>query len=142
MFGDGWFTTEEEYVANMERIADILLPRYDKVIFTTTTPITPENQCNTNDETARGNELTVPVLRKKGVIINDLYGTVIKDVDRYIRKDDAVHLTDEGIEVCSKQIADLIREVSKNLDDTTAKTSNTVSGGALKGLPVISRDNL
>ena len=43
LFGDGLFSTEDEYITNMLRIADILVSNYDKVIFATTTPVTDKN---------------------------------------------------------------------------------------------------
>ena len=46
LFGDGTFTTEAEYIENMCRIADILLSKYDKVIFATTTPVSEKNIYN------------------------------------------------------------------------------------------------
>ena len=48
LFGDGYFSSEDEYRANMLRIADILLSKYDKVIFATTTPVSGENMYNRN----------------------------------------------------------------------------------------------
>ena len=35
LFGDGWFTSEQEYIENMLRVADLLLARYEKVIAVT-----------------------------------------------------------------------------------------------------------
>lgn len=136
LFGDGLFTSEEEYVANMERIADILLSRYDKVIFATITPVTEANPYNSNRDIERYNSLIVPILRKKGVIINDLYGSLAGDIDKYIRKDDNIHLTDAGIELCSKQVADIIKETAKTLDTVSKKRVNTVSDNAFSGAPV------
>ena len=37
--------------------------------------------------------------------------TVAADIPRYIREDDLIHLTDEAIEVCARQVADAIRSV-------------------------------
>ena len=112
LFGDGLFTSEGEYVENMLRIADILLSKYDKVIFATTTPVTEQNKYNKNADIEKYNDLIVPLLEEKGVIINDLYKLVSSDIDQYIRKDDNIHLTDEGIAVCTKQVADTIKAVS------------------------------
>ena len=117
IFGDGCFTSEQEYVDNMLRIADILLKRYGKVIFATTTPVTLQNEFNENCDIRRYNELIVPLLKEKGIIINDLYSIVNSDIDRYIRKDDNVHLTDAGIEICANQVADMIRKASETLEE-------------------------
>ena len=115
LFGDGLFTSESEYVKNMLRIADILVSKYDKVIFATTTPVTIQNKRIKNSDIEHYNDLIVPLLKEKGIVINDLYKLVSSDIDKYIRKDDNIHLTDEGIEVCGKQVTDMIRSVSQSL---------------------------
>lgn len=115
LFGDGLFTSEAEYVDNMLRIADILVAKYEKVIFATTTPVTRENKYNKNSDIKRYNDLIVPLLVEKGIIINDLYSAVLFDIDKYIRKDDNIHLTDEGSKICAEQVADIIRTVSQTL---------------------------
>ena len=114
VFGDGVFTSEAEYVTNMSRIADILLDRYDKVIFATTTPVSNKNIYNKNEDIERYNRLIVPKLLEKGVIINDLYSLVADDIDRYI-SDDTVHLTDEGARMCAAMVADVIRNTAETL---------------------------
>ena len=134
LFGDGLFTPESEYVENMLRIADILIKRYDKVIFATTTPVTMQNQYNSNADIKRYNDLIVPLLKEKGVIINDLYQLVSSDIDKYISKDDNLHLSDEGIKVCAEQVADTIRKVSQSVNQNVEKlysfTDDTNSIGA------------
>ena len=51
IFNDGrLFTSLDEYVDNMLRIADILLKRCEKVIFATTTPITLANPYTKNSD--------------------------------------------------------------------------------------------
>ena len=116
ILGDGrLFTSDEEYVDNMLRITDILLSRYEKVIFATTTPVSLKNVYNKNEDIKRFNDILVPKLLEKGVIINDLYSTVIADLDRFICGD-TIHLSPDGIEVCSKQVADMILETAKTLD--------------------------
>ena len=68
-----------------------------------------------NHNIERYNALIVPILEKKGIIINDLYPLLASDVDKYIRSDDYIHLTEAGIEVASKQVADVIRKVAGTL---------------------------
>ncbi len=107
------FSSPEEYLETMLRIAKHLKANHKVVIFATTTPVRPENPNNDNDRIAKYNALVVPELEKLGVIINDLNGLVSKDIKGYIREDDLIHLTDKGIEDCGKQVADLIRKHSK-----------------------------
>ncbi len=120
LFGDGLFSTEDEYVQNMLRIADLLLQKYDKVIFATTTPVASENQYNSNADIERYNALIVPLLQAKGVIINDLHKLVSADIDRYICEDH-IHLSPEGIKVCSEQVAGIIRSVAETLPSDESK---------------------
>ena len=115
LFGDGTFTPIDEYVKLMSRIADILLSRAKKVIFATTTPVTEENQHNSNDDIIAFNKALVPVLNAKGVIINDLHALVYPNIDAFIRKDDNIHLTDKGIDACAEQVTRIIREVAESL---------------------------
>ena len=115
LFGDGPFSTEDEYVSNMLRIADILLARHEKVIFATTTPVTDRNPHDKNPVIEHYNNLIVPLLEAKGIIINDLHAAVARDIDRYIRKDDNIHLTQAGAELCAGQVADTILTVAKTL---------------------------
>ena len=121
LFEDGLFTSESEYVENMLRIADILIARYDKVIFATTTPVTMQNRHIKNTDIERYNTLLVPLLKEKGIIINDLYQLVSTNIDKYIRKDDNVHLSDEGVKVCAEQVADTIRKVSQSVKQNVEK---------------------
>jgi len=125
LFGDGSFTSESEYIENMLRIADILVARYDKVIFATTTPVTKQNQHNKNSDIERYNALIVPLLKENGIIINDLYQLVSSDIDKYIRKDDNIHLSDEGVQVCAEQVADIIRKVSQTLGQNRGENLNS-----------------
>jgi hypothetical protein len=113
--GDDFFTPIDEYVSNMTRIADELLRRYDKVIFATTTPLNKHPEFNDSVDVERYNSVIVPILEAKGIIINDLYTPMSKDIERFVRADDHIHLTDEGNEICAKKVADLILSVANEL---------------------------
>ncbi len=133
ILGDGMlFTSDEEYVENMLRVADILLKRYEKVIFATTTPVSLKNIYNKNENIKRFNDVLVPKLIEKGIIINDLYSTVIADLDRYIC-DDTIHLSQEGVEVCSRQVADIILKTAKELDGNSRSETLTAH---IDGAPI------
>lgn len=115
IFNDGrLFTSLDEYVDNMLRIADILLKRCEKVIFATTTPITLANPYTKNSDIEKYNDALVTKLKEKGVIINDLYSLVATDIDRYL-SDDNIHLSKEGVLLCAKQVADTILSVEATL---------------------------
>ncbi len=108
LFDDGPFTPQEFYVSQIMRIADILLSRGKKVIFATTTPVRPENRHNRNDVIGRYNAAVVPLLREKGVAINDLYAVVARDIYANVC-DDTIHLSPEGIRLCAESTAAAIR---------------------------------
>lgn len=116
IFSDGTFTSEAEYTENMCRIADILLSRYDKVIFATTTPVSEKNIYNKNSDIERFNEIIIPLFEKKGIIINDLYSLIASDIDRYIC-DDTIHLSEEGSIAAAKQVSEIILKTAKELAD-------------------------
>ena len=114
LFGDGTFSTEEEYRDGVVRIARLLKSRHDIVIFATTTPVRQENIYNKNENIARFNAIAVEALEKEGVIINDLNSLLIGDVDRYICSD-LIHLSVEGVDVCAEAVAAKIREAAATL---------------------------
>lgn len=115
LFGEGTFSSVDEYVNNMLRIADILLKITPNVIFATTTPVRDEHKHNSNDDIRKFNEALVPELIKKGIIINDLYSTIYNKRAELIRDDDLIHLNEKGIELCAKQVADCIKSVTEKL---------------------------
>lgn len=110
LFGDGQFSSTEEYVNNMLRIADILLKITPNVIFATTTPVREGYPYQTNDDISRLNAAIVPELKEKCIAINDLYSLVYPIKERILRTDDLIHLNDDGIEVCSQQVAKTIKK--------------------------------
>jgi lysophospholipase L1-like esterase len=114
LFGDGTFSTEDEYIENIVRIAKILKSRCEKVIFATTTPVRPENKHNKNSTIARFNEIAVEALTSEGVIINDLNSLLVNDIERYICSD-LIHLTDEGVEKCAAAVADIVSKTAREL---------------------------
>ncbi len=108
LFGDGSFSTEEEYVSNVMRIIDNLEGKYKKIIFATTTPVLPTNKFYRQGVTERFNSIIVPRLLERGVIINDLYTPLGADKERYL-SEDGVHLSGEGIELAASMVAESVR---------------------------------
>ena len=99
----------DHYVRTVCRIADQLLKNAKKVIFAATTPVTAAHTTIFNADIERYNGAVVPLLREKGVLISDLYSLMAADIDRFIRKDDNIHLTEDGAAVCAAAVADAIR---------------------------------
>lgn len=109
IFGDGPFTPLEEYVETMLRIAKLLQSYGKKVIFATTTPTHPEYPYHTLERIRHYNETIVPLLRERGIAINDLFSVMIDHrVDGIC--EDLIHLNDHGIELCAAQTASAIKE--------------------------------
>lgn len=111
LFGDGLFSSKEEYVATMERIANILLKITPHVIFATTTPVRDEYPYQNNADIQMLNAAVVPVLKAKGIQINDLFSSVYPSRAEMIRDDDLIHLNEKGIDICSKQVINAIKSV-------------------------------
>lgn len=106
------FTSLEEYIDNMTRIVRHLKDKNKKLIFATTTPVLAHHYCNSNEDIIKYNKAIVPLLMEMGVEINDLFSLVSESPCDYIREDDAIHLSDKGIEVTAKQVAEHIRALS------------------------------
>ena len=118
LFGDGPFTPLDAYVEEMLRLANLLKKRTRVLIFATTTPVREENPYNRNTDIVAYNGALVPKLREIGVQINDLYTPLATDIPRYIRADDLIHLTKEGIALCATQVEQAIRRAAEGLCDT------------------------
>lgn len=103
----GHFTDPAVYVQNLERIASILKTYGRRVIFATTTPVNDANPYNNNSTIALYNKLAIDALTPMGIEINDLNALVSTDIDKYICED-LIHLTDEGIALCGKRVAEVI----------------------------------
>ena len=113
LFGDTSFTPIDVYTDTLKRIASYLKKITDKVIFATTTPVTANSAHNRNETISQFNRSAVSALEPMGIKINDLYNLVLPKIDIYIRKDDNIHLTEEGILACAEQVADCIRKADK-----------------------------
>lgn len=107
-------TLLDDYVRTMSRIADLLLYQAKKVVFATTTPVTAVHPDIANADIERYNTTLVPLLQEKGVIINDLHALVAADIDHFVRKDDNIHLTEDGNAICAEAVADAIRHACWN----------------------------
>lgn len=101
---------------NMLRIADILLKWGKTVIFATTTPTHPDYEYAAYDRTIAYNAMLTAELKKRGVIINDLFSLMDEHrLDGIC--EDLIHLNDKGIELCANQVAKTIREaLTKNTE--------------------------
>ena len=134
LFGDGLFTSEEEYVENMLRIAKILKAEHEVVIFATTTPVSEKNQYNKNSDIKRYNDILVPKLQEMGILINDLYSAVAENIDEYISEDN-IHMSESGIALCARLTADCIRNAALSLPEKEI-AEDTLADVDENGVPV------
>lgn len=112
LFDDGTFTSEEEYVEDMLRIARHLLKITPNVIFATTTPTKPTYTYTRNDKIDRFNEIIVPRLKEMGIVINDLNSLLRGKEDEMICNDE-LHLSEKGAEICAKAVCNAIKSFEK-----------------------------
>ena len=132
LYGDGAFTPIDEYVSTMLRIARILKERATTVIFATTTPVRPENVHNKNEVIEAYNAALVPRLQEMGIVINDLYTPLSRDVYRYICED-PIHLSAEGVELSADMVTKAVLSEIKKLPhtrETVEKAQENASIGA------------
>ena len=112
LFGDGEpFTDLCEYISNLTRIAKNLLKITPNVIFATTTPVLPDKADNNNERIKEYNAAAIRALTPLGIKINDLFSAVNSDLERYIRADDKIHLTDDGIDLCADLVVKSVKEI-------------------------------
>ena len=109
LFGDGAFTPIDAYCDLMVRIARVLKTYGKTVIFATTTPTHPDMWGHDRTRLNSYNAAVTAALRAEGIIINDLHATIAADIDKYIVSD-YLHLSEEGIEVAAKQVAECIKQ--------------------------------
>ena len=112
LFGDGTFTDINDYVRTMVRIGKQLTGMCGKVIFATTTPVWPEYFYNRNTDIKAFNDAVTPELEKLGIVINDLYSEIVKDIPRYISSADMLHLSEEGEMLCAEKTVRMIKSLA------------------------------
>lgn len=98
----------DSYLSTMDRISDILMRNTKTLIFATTTPVTPVHPDIRNEDIDRYNSAVVSLLMKKGIVIDDLHSLIAADIDRFVRKDDNIHLTEDGNSLCAESVAGII----------------------------------
>lgn len=110
LFGDGPFTSLEEYKATTLRIVSILQSWGCKMIFATTTPTHPDYQYHSDERIRQYNQVLAKELQEKGVYINDLYAAMSEYRIDSLREDQ-LHLNEKGIEICAACVAKAVRRV-------------------------------
>ncbi len=123
---DGSFTKKDEYVRNILSIARELKRFNVPVIFATTTPVNAEDisavatpsvdapEAETvfkqdNKRIKEYNDAVVSELKKRDIIINDLYSLVINDRQKYICSD-GIHMNEDGIKILGDAVVENIKK--------------------------------
>ena len=121
-FGDGPFSSTEQYVETMLRIARILKSRCDVLIFATTTALGEEvvdiveEGIIIRESVIRDfNAALVPKLEEMGVVINDLYALTAEHRE-YIRPD-KFHLSELGIKKVGEEVTKVIKTAAKTIKE-------------------------
>lgn len=108
----------DQYRDNLLEIAKRLQESGAKVVFATTTPVPKSLLGEPNpgplspktrlfEEVGSRNEMAVAELKKKGVMIDDLYSVILPVLEKYQRAND-VHFTKEGSDLLAKAVAESI----------------------------------
>lgn len=103
-----------DYEKNLRAIVARLKQTGAKLIFATTTPIPPPplKPERTFGDVKEYNAIATRVMKELGVPVNDLYGHMLPEFERYHRPSD-LHYTDEGSEFLAKKVASEIESALK-----------------------------
>lgn len=112
--------SEDLYIENVERIIKYIHYCWPecRVIWATTTPVDEEKanaahkEANDfsryNEDVIRYNELSVDLVNRLGVPVNDLYKFVVEGEKDKIMQEDGVHFTNFGCQLLAEKVADAI----------------------------------
>ncbi len=128
---EGCFTDLEEYVDTLRRILVQLRKTGAKIIFATTTPVSPKkaylsdtnHSIHRNSDIELYNKYAVEFMKEQGVQVNDLYSLICHDLDMYIGDGgrDIIHPSVAGVEVLSDAVSSCIRDACKDLKTTVKR---------------------
>lgn len=102
--------TPEKYAENLETIVTRLKETGATLIFATTTPV-PEGEAGrkVGDDSVY-NQAAIEVMKRHGVVINDLHKVIAGKMEKYGKKAGDVHFTDEGSKLLGDAVATAIRK--------------------------------
>jgi len=109
------------YAENIERIIKYIHYCWPEsiIIWATTSPVDDEKAyaaheeakdfTRYNEDVVRYNEISMKIMQRLGVPVNDLYAFVMEADKELIMKDDGVHFTDFGCQLLGEKVADSIQ---------------------------------
>jgi acyl-CoA thioesterase-1 len=111
--------TPQSYAKSLEGIVNKLRPSGAKLVFAVTTPpcIGPEKKVKfmvTDEQAEEFNRAAQAVMKKHGVVINDLYSAIGQDRAKYQLGENDVHYNNAGLDLLAAQVSKIIkRELKK-----------------------------
>ncbi len=136
---EGRFTGIDEYVDTLRRILRELKKTGAKIIFATTTPVSPKkavisetnHSIHRNSDIQLYNSRAVEFMRENNVQVNDLYSLLCDDLDKYIGDGvrDIIHPSVEGVKVLSDAVSKCIIDACGDIkvsDKTKEAQINTL----------------
>ena len=111
--------TPQSYAKSLEGIVNKLRPSGAKLVFAMTTPpcIGPEKKVQfmvTDKQAEEFNRSAQAVMKKHGVVINDLYSAIGQDRAKYQLGENDVHYNNAGRDLLAAQVSKIIkRELKK-----------------------------
>ncbi len=113
---DRCFADIDTYIDNMKRIIRVLKSTGAKVLFATTTPVSPLKETldspplpnHRNSDIIEYNKKAVTLMNSEGIAINDLFSLVYPHIDEYI-SEDMIHPNEKGVEVLADRVAEFIK---------------------------------
>jgi lysophospholipase L1-like esterase len=98
----------DEYARNLEQIVRRLKQTHAKLIFATTTPVPEGSAGRIQGDAARYNAAALPIMKKYGVRVDDLYAFALPRLAT-IQRPHNVHFTDEGSRLLAQQVVNSIQ---------------------------------
>jgi len=99
----------EQYAKNLDDLTARLVKTGAKVIFATTTPVPKGSHGRIQGDAKRYNEVAIPIMKKYGVAIDDLYAYALPRLDS-IQRPRNVHFTNAGSKLLAERVAESISE--------------------------------
>jgi len=97
----------DEYARNLEQLVKRLKKTRAKLIFATTTPVPAGAMGRVQGDAERYNRIAVPIMKKHGVRVDDLYAFALPRLES-IQQPHDVHFTPEGSRLLAEQVASSI----------------------------------
>ncbi|MCC2686416.1 MAG: signal peptide protein, partial [Paenibacillaceae bacterium] len=107
---NGTLSTEpDRYKSNLEQIVALLKQAGTKLIWASTTVVSPDEAGRFEGDEVKYNEIATEIMEANGIIINDLYSVTRQFGPEMFTAPGNVHFTKEGYEKLAEQVASKIQ---------------------------------